>query len=218
MKWFKHDTTASDDIKIKRLEEEYGNDGYATYFKTLEILGLEGIKGRLSLEKYPKKWISSRCHLSEEKLSEIFDFMGKISLCCPNSLKKNELYIPQFKERADDYTKRLRRKSEQTSDNVQNGPNNISYNRLAIYKQEFLKQYLTVTGVPYVFTYGKDNLLLKELLIFKDEDALALINEFFDSAKDSSVWWADKLSIGVFKTVIPQLIGRLRKNETIKKT
>ena len=82
MRWFKHDTDASDDIKIRRLEEEFGNDGYATYFKILEILGKDGKKGRIIFEKYPKKWISSRCHISEERLSTILEFMGNISLCC----------------------------------------------------------------------------------------------------------------------------------------
>lgn len=118
MKWFKHDTDASEDIKIRRLEEEFGNDGYATFFKTLEILGREGEKGRLNFKKYPKKWLSYRCHIAEEKLIKILSFMGEISLCCPKSLSKDELYIPKFKERADDYTKRVRRTSELPTDNV----------------------------------------------------------------------------------------------------
>ena len=80
--------------------------------------------------------------------------------------------------------------------------------RIDIYKKEFLKRFEEVTGVPYIFNYGKDNLLLKELLVFEEKDCLALINEFFDSKGE---WWSDKLSIGVFKTVIPRLIGRLRK-------
>ena len=129
MKWFKHDTDASDDIKIRRLEEEYGNDGYAVFFKTLEIVGKEGAKSRLNLEKYPKKWISSRCHISEEKLSEILEFMSKISLLCPKSLKKNILYLPKFQERADEYTKRLRRRYGQATDNVPLEENRIDKNR-----------------------------------------------------------------------------------------
>src|SRR3990167_1052037 len=80
----------------------------------------------------------------------------------------------------------------------------VEKSRVYIYKQEFLKRFNEVTGVPYIFNFGKDNKLLKELLIFDDKDALLLINEFFDSCKEK-VWWADKLSIGVFKTVIPQL-------------
>jgi hypothetical protein len=36
--WFYHDSDASFDPKIEILEGEFGNDGYAFYFKTLELL------------------------------------------------------------------------------------------------------------------------------------------------------------------------------------
>ncbi len=36
MAWFKHDNDASDDIFIQHLEEKYGLEGYARYFKILE--------------------------------------------------------------------------------------------------------------------------------------------------------------------------------------
>ena len=36
--YFPHDANASDDIKLKALESRMGADGYALYFKTLEIL------------------------------------------------------------------------------------------------------------------------------------------------------------------------------------
>ena len=39
MKWYKHDTDAKEDVKIKLLEKEHGLIGYAVYFKTLEIIG-----------------------------------------------------------------------------------------------------------------------------------------------------------------------------------
>lgn len=75
----------------------------------------------------------------------------------------------------------------------------------------FKEKHKELTGVPYIPNYGKDRILLKEFLEFEEKDMVSLINEFFDSSKDSSVWWADKLSIGVFKVVVPKLLGRLRK-------
>jgi len=39
MRWFKHDTDAKEDVKIKLLEKRHGLVGYAVYFKTLEIIG-----------------------------------------------------------------------------------------------------------------------------------------------------------------------------------
>jgi hypothetical protein len=42
MKWFVHETTASEDVKIVRLELEHGISGYAVFFKLLELVGREG--------------------------------------------------------------------------------------------------------------------------------------------------------------------------------
>ena len=33
MKWFKHDTDASNDAKLKKLILKYGAEGYAIYFQ-----------------------------------------------------------------------------------------------------------------------------------------------------------------------------------------
>jgi hypothetical protein len=38
MKWFKHDTDASTDARIKKLIMHYGTDGYAIYFHCLELI------------------------------------------------------------------------------------------------------------------------------------------------------------------------------------
>lgn len=179
MKWFKHDTDASDDIKVRRLEEEYGNDGYAVFFKILEIIGKEGEKCRLNLEKYPKKWVSSRCHISEEKLSDILVFMGKITLICPKSLKKNSLYIPKFKKRADEYTKRLRRKYGQGADNVPLEENRIDKNRIDKIIKEFVKLQEweeSIKNNPTLLTdvYKRHGKHAKNLLLLANNDEVAL--------------------------------------------
>ena len=38
MKWFKHDSDASSDAKVKKLIMKYGTDGYAIYFHCLELI------------------------------------------------------------------------------------------------------------------------------------------------------------------------------------
>lgn len=80
--------------------------------------------------------------------------------------------------------------------------------RIDMFINHFQKRHKEVTGVPYIPSYGKDRILFRQLLEFTDEDMTALINKFFDSSNE---WWSDKLSVGVFKTVIPHLIGKLRK-------
>ena len=76
----------------------------------------------------------------------------------------------------------------------------------------FQEKHKESSGVAYPVVYGKDQKLLYELLdIYNIPTLKTLIDEFFESAQNPNEWWADKLSIGVFKSVIPQLIGKLRK-------
>ena len=68
------------------------------------------------------------------------------------------------------------------------------------------------TSENYPTFYAKDKELFYELMAIYDEETITqLMNEFFITAKNPDEWWADKLSVGVFVSVIPQLIGRLRK-------
>lgn len=72
------------------------------------------------------------------------------------------------------------------------------------------------TGVPYMARFGKDNIILYELLDVYDEPTLkTLMTEFFESARNPDEWWSDKLSIGVFKSVIPQIIGKIRRKKDV---
>ena len=76
----------------------------------------------------------------------------------------------------------------------------------------FCEAHLKETGVKYPITYGKDNNLMYDLMETYDFNTITiLMKEFFESAKDPKCWWADKLSIGVFKSVISNLIGQLRR-------
>jgi len=76
----------------------------------------------------------------------------------------------------------------------------------------FQEMYLKETEINYPISYGRDKKLIYELLGLYDIPTLKdLITEFFVSARGGSTWWADKLSIPIFKVVIPQIIGRLRK-------
>lgn len=106
MKWVKHLTTASEDIKIKLLEEQFGNDGYATFFKLLEKVGKEGEKCYLPLEKYPTTTMAKEFHLKEEILLEILKRMAKLNLISPKFFKKDIIYIPNLRKYGDEYTMR----------------------------------------------------------------------------------------------------------------
>ena len=208
MKWFKHDTDASDDIKVRRLEEEYGNDGYVVFFKTLEIIGKEGTKYRLNLEKYPKKWVSSRCHISEEKLSEILEFMSKISLICPKSLKNNMLYVPKFRERADEYTKRLRRKSEQDTDNVPLDKKRIDKIITEYIKLRNWESSITNNSSLLTDIYKRNGVAAKKLILLANDDNMAVkaMKIMSDNYKPKNLTWT-------LETVIKHYPDLIKSNE-----
>ena len=107
---------ASADLRIVRLEEQYKNDGYAVFFKCLELVGDQGSGGKLKFEDFPKSLIAKRCNIAEDKLDDILSYMGRSGLCSSSHLSKGILYFPKLVSRADDYAKRLRRKSVQHSD------------------------------------------------------------------------------------------------------
>jgi len=76
----------------------------------------------------------------------------------------------------------------------------------------FSELHKKITGLDYPMSYAKDKTIMYDLMAIYDEATLkTLIDEFFESSRNTDEWWADKLRIGVFKSVIPQLIGKLRK-------
>ena len=81
--------------------------------------------------------------------------------------------------------------------------------------QTFSDLHKEVVGIAYAPNFGKDKKLLYGLMDIYDIKTLnSLIEGFFDGAKDPNEWWFDKtLSIGMLKTLIPQVITRIRRNK-----
>lgn len=113
MRWIKHQTDASDDVKIKRLEEEFGLNGYAVFFKLLEKVGKEGRSYRLKFEKYPKEILAKEFRISQERLEKILEAMMKLGLIDVKAYKKEEIYVPNMRKYADEYTQRGRKYYEE---------------------------------------------------------------------------------------------------------
>ena len=138
MKWFQHETDAHKHPDLELIMDEFGSDGYLGYFGTLEIIGRFCDKYmRLPLEKVPKNQISKRLRLKEDTLDKIWQFMAKRNALSSNLLKKGVLHAPGLRKRADEYTKKLRTKSGQTTDNIR-----LQYNTL----QDITRQYITLKG------------------------------------------------------------------------
>lgn len=131
MRWFKHDVDMHTDFKIRELIEKHGIEGYAIWSLCLELIGKEGVKiskngstkvGRWCLngQRRWKHHLLNICQWSDEgKLDAILLTLADLGLICSKSLKYGTLYVPNFRNRADDYTSRIvRTVYEQGSDNV----------------------------------------------------------------------------------------------------
>ena len=53
MKWFQHDTDASNDVFLQETEDRFGDSGYAVYFKILEMYGSD-----FNTKNFPNKYLS----------------------------------------------------------------------------------------------------------------------------------------------------------------
>ena len=233
MIWFQHSTTASSDIKIKRLRKKYGMEGVGIWWTTLEIVAREGVGGYLDLKKYPLETMAEEWAMTIGSLKGIVEHMADLALISKDCLDRGIIFVESLPERADEYTKKVERLKEvETTESIQilsghgkgvkkkqqdtinttiikpKEPNNST-----LLVKYFLDKYIDVTGVPYPVSWGRDGQLMKEVYtLYGIDKGKALIDEFFRMAATGEGWHSDKpQSIPIMRSVLPELIKNLRK-------
>lgn len=76
MKWFKHFTNASDSVKLNKLIDELGIEGYGRYWLLLELIASEGYDGSEKVEIHFRK-ISAKVQIKFSK--KLGTFLQKLS-------------------------------------------------------------------------------------------------------------------------------------------
>lgn len=120
MKWFKHDTNARNDLRLKLLKKRFGVEGYGTYFSLLEIIGEFASKDNVEEWGFVDKLHTTET-LAEEigidpvKLDEIFIACNELGLF---TQKEKRLYCEKILTRLDEYADKLRKQSGQYPDSV----------------------------------------------------------------------------------------------------
>lgn len=218
IKWFEHETTAHNDIKLKRLKKIFGIEGIGAWWTLCEIVGLEGTGGYLELAKYPLEDLSVEWGISLDKTESLINAMGDIGLL-QKPLLPNAIHIPKLLDRADEYTKKQERearihaertKSRQNRDISRQSPSAQSDVHTLL--SFFINKYKEYIGTGYSPNWGRDGKLMKELLLaHSKDDLIQIIEEFFVAAQNPDVWWADKVSIPILKTCAHDVVGRIRK-------
>lgn len=106
--WFKHDTDASEKTTLFALEARYGNDGYAFWFKMLEILGK---KATASIDCSDiNEWfhLLHRVRMEEQRVRDILDLLASLKAIDPQLWRDRQIiWSDNFVERLDTlYSKR----------------------------------------------------------------------------------------------------------------
>ena len=123
MKWFKHSARASNDSKIAELEDNFGLEGYAVYFKILEIVCQEMEDTDNTKVCYSARKWKRILGVSVQKLTKILEFSDSFSLLFANFSKKSgQLFItvdvPNILKYRDEYTRKRDKVSGECPDNV----------------------------------------------------------------------------------------------------
>ena len=134
MKWFKHETNASQDAKLKRLRMKYGLEGLGLYWYCLELIGATVEPHNLTFElEHDAEIIAGDLHMHYEKIQEMMLHMIKLGL-----FEQNGVVITCLKMavRADEYTQKVmrgNRDSGQCPDTLRRlsspAPNKVPSNR-----------------------------------------------------------------------------------------
>ena len=81
MKWFKHDSDASNDAKLKKLRLKYGAQGYGIYWYCLELIARNVEKHNLTFElEHDAELIADDFKLSADLVQHIMSYMVELEL------------------------------------------------------------------------------------------------------------------------------------------
>lgn len=123
MKWFKHDSDASMDAKLRRLRNKHGMEGYGLYWYCLELVAQSVQRHNLTFElEHDSELISADVGIHQERVQEIMEDMVKWGLFEQNS---GVITCLKMATRTDEYTQQLIRTSRVVGINSLESPDNV---------------------------------------------------------------------------------------------
>lgn len=116
MKWFKHDSDACQDAKLRKVRMKYGAQGYGIYWYCLELVArnVEGHNLTFELE-HDAELIAEDFKISSELVQEMMKYMVELGLFENN---RGVITCLKMATRTDEYTQKLMRNNNKYRDNV----------------------------------------------------------------------------------------------------
>lgn len=116
MKWFKHDSDAGNDAKLRKLRLKYGAQGYGIYWYCLELIARNVEKHNLTFElEHDAILIADDFKLSGDLVQEMMAFMVDLGLF-ENS--QGVITCLKMSSRTDEYTQKLIKEQKNTPDKL----------------------------------------------------------------------------------------------------
>ena len=114
MRWFKHDSNAILDSKLKKVRLKYGMEGYGLYWYCLECIARNVEKHNLTFElEEDSELIAADTNIHYERVQEMMRFMVDIGLFQDS---EGRIFCLKMAERTDDYTQKLLRSASNAPD------------------------------------------------------------------------------------------------------
>lgn len=127
MKWFKHDSTASMDAKLKRLRLKYGMEGYGVYWYLLECIARTVEPHNLTFElEEDAELIAAEVNIHRDRVEEMMRFMCDLGLF---ENAEGQITCLKMSTRSDEYTLKLMRTKKIVQTNSEVTPDKIPLNR-----------------------------------------------------------------------------------------
>ena len=116
MKWFKHDSDASNDAKLKKLRLKYGATGYGIYWYCLELIARNVEKHNLTFElEHDAELIADDFKLSSDLVQHIMTYMVELELF---ENVNGVVSCLKMANRTDEYTQKLIQSTKKSHDSV----------------------------------------------------------------------------------------------------
>lgn len=128
MKWFKHDSNASIDAKLKRLRLKYGMEGYGVYWYLLECVARTVEPHNLTFElEEDAELIAAEVNIHRERIEEMMRFMCDLGLF---ENAEGRITCLKMSSRSDEYTMKLMRNDNSVRTKSGSTPEKIPPNRI----------------------------------------------------------------------------------------
>lgn len=123
MKWFKHDSNANTDAKLKRVRMKYGMQGYGLYWYCLELIAANVEKHNMTFElEHDAEVIAFDAGINYALVQEMMTYMVDLGLF---ENTKGLITCLKMATRTDEYTLKLLRTPENVPTNSRHTPEKV---------------------------------------------------------------------------------------------